>query len=174
MRLAAALLAAHAAACAHAPPPGAPFAFPDAFDANQLVEIATADGTREVVASLRRRGGDFEVTLFDPVFTVPLLSASTRGGDVRVDGSAPGLPEDAAPQLLALLQDLYGRTFRAAGADRLEARSRRFAYALVGVRARDGCPFPDSVEVSRRGRADLHLRVVTIDVSCVSPSSARR
>lgn len=174
MRRAAPLLAALAAACAHAPPPGAPFAFPDAFEANQLVEIATADGRREVVASLRRRGADFEVTLFDPVFTIPLLSASTRGGDLRVEGSAPGLPEDAGPQLLALLADLYGRTFRAVGADRLEARSRRFAYALLGVRPRDGCPFPDRIEVSPRRGAALHLRVVTIDVSCVGPSAAGR
>ncbi len=174
MRLAAALLAALAAACAHAPPQRGRFAFPDAFDANQLVEIASEDGTREVVASLRRRAGDFEVTLFDPVFSVPLLTASTRRGDVRVDGSAPGLPENAGPQLLALLADLYGRTFRAASADRLEARSGRFAYALVGVRPRDGCPFPDRVDVSPRRGPVLHLRVVTIEVSCPRPSAAGR
>lgn len=169
MKLATALLVTLAVACAHVPSPGAPFAFPEAFDANQLVEIATTNGAHQVVASLSRRGRDLEVTLFDPVFTAPLLSASTRAGEVRVHASAPGLPENAAPQLLALLVDLYDRTFRGAGAGRFEARSRRFAYALVGVRLRDGCSFPDWVEASTRRGPALHLRVTTLDVSCPAP-----
>ncbi len=172
-RLAAAATALLALACAHGGSPAGPaFAFPGAFDANQLVEIRTAGETREVLASLRRRGGDFDVTLFDPVFAVPLLSASSRGGAVHVEaGPAPGRgpgPEEAT-QLLSLLADLYGRTFRAAGADRFETSSGRFRFGLVGVRPRDGCPFPDRIEVSPRLGSAVHLRVDTIEVSCVPP-----
>jgi hypothetical protein len=172
-RSAAALVAALALGCAHAGASGAAFAFPAAFDANQLVTIQTGGETRELIASLRRRGADYDVTLFDPVFAVPILSASARDGAVRVEGGAGGLGADRAEQLLSLLADLYGRTFRATGPDRFEARSRRFAYALAGVRPRDGQPFPDVIEVASRGGPEVRLRVETIDVSGVPPGAPR-
>jgi len=164
-RAAGALAALVAAGCAGPRATGSGFAFPDAFEANQLVTVRTGDETRELLASLRRAGEDHEVTLFDPVFAVPLLSASTRGGSFTVHGPRGPGADDVA-RLLALLGDLYDRSYRPAGADRFEAKSGMFTFRLFGVSSRGSCSFPDRIEVEPRVGSAVHLDVVTIDVSC--------
>jgi len=164
---AAAALAGLALACAHVPrEERPPFAFPRAFDANQAVTVRMEGDTRELLASLRWRGGDLDVTLFDPVFAVPLLHASSRGGAVQVETLQAGPREDVARRLVELLGELYAQPFRATGPDRAEARSRHYAFRLEGVRAQGGCVFPDAIEVAPRSGPDVRVRVVTLELSC--------
>jgi hypothetical protein len=162
-----AALASLGVACAHAPRDDRPpFAFPPAFDANQTVTVRMDGDARELLASLRWRGGDLDVTLFEPAFAVPLVHATRRGGAVKVEAFPGGPREDAARRLVELLGELYAQPFRATSADRAEARSRHYAFRLEGVRGRGGCVFPDAIEVTPRMGPDVHVRVVTLDLSC--------
>ncbi len=160
-------LAGLALGCAHAPRDDRPpFAFPPAFDANQAVTVRMDGDTRELLASLRWRGGDLDVTLFEPAFAVPLLHATRRGGAVKVATFPGGPREEAARRLVELLGELYAQPFRATAGDRADARSRHWAFRLEGVRGRGGCVFPDAIEVAPRMGPDVHVRVVTLDLSC--------
>ncbi len=166
-RAAALAAAALALACAHAPQGDrARYAFPPAFDANQAVTVRMDGDVRELLASLRWRGGDLDVTLFEPALAVPVLHATRRGGAVRVETFQGGPREDAARRLVELLGELYAQPFRAGAADGAEARSRHYAFRLEGVRGRGGCVFPDAIEVAPRAGPDVHVRVVTLDLSC--------
>jgi hypothetical protein len=163
-----------AAACAGAPARARhDFAFPDSFDVNQVVTARVEGVAQELVASLRRRGAEYEVTLFDPAFGVPLLSASLAGGSVTIASAAGPLRRDDAERLLAMLGDLYAQRFRARGPDRLEAKSGRFVYRLAGLRSREGCAFPDRIDVAPRMGSAVVIEVVTLDVSCPGGDRSR-
>jgi hypothetical protein len=163
----AAVALAFALACAHAPrDAGPPFAFPRAFDANQAVTVRMDGDTRELLASLRWRAGDLDVTLFEPAFAVPLLHATRRGGAVKVETLPGGPDERAARRLVELLGELYAQAFQATAADRAEGRSRHYAFRLEGVQARGECAFPEAIEVDPRMGPDVHVRVRTLDLSC--------
>ena len=167
MSRAAAALAGLALACAHGPhDERPPFTFPPAFDANQVVTVRTEGDIRELLASLRWRGGDLDVTLFDPAFAAPLLHASRRGGAVRVETFQGGPGRDAANRLVDLLGELYAQPFHETARDRVEARSGRYAFRLERVRLQGGCAFPEAIEVAPRAGPDVQVRVVTLDVSC--------
>jgi hypothetical protein len=165
----AAIAALAAAGCAGTPVPGRPpFTFPDAFDVNQSVTVRADGVTHELVASLRRRSASYDVTLFDPAFGVPLLSASMEGAEVLVrEGASPERRGDAE-KLLAMLRELYGETYRPSGADRAEASAGKMRYRLTGIRSRDGCAFPDRIEVRPRLGSAVAVDVVTLDVSCAT------
>jgi hypothetical protein len=170
VRRVAAAVALAAAGCATAGRGGAPaFAFPGAFDANQVVTVRAEGVDREFLASLRRRGDAYDVTLFDPALAVPLWSASSRGGKVTVE-RAEGIRASDSARLLGLLGELYAASYRDAGGGRLEARSRTAVFRLDGVRPRDGCDFPDRIAVAPRLGSAFDLKVVTLDVSCPAPA----
>ncbi len=163
-----------ALACAHGPrDERRRFIFPPAFDANQAVTVRMDGDTREFLASLRWRGGDLDVTLFEPAFAFPLLHAWRRAGAVKVETFQSGTREDAARRLVELLGELYGQRFRETAPGRVEARSRRYAFRADGVRARGGCVFPDAIEVALRTGPDVRVRVVTLDVSCPADAPLR-
>ncbi len=163
-----AAVAGLALACAHAPlGTGPPYAFPPAFDANQAVTVRTGGDVRELLASLRWRGGDLDVTLFEPAFAVPVLHATRRRGVVRVETFRGGPPEDAARRLVELLGELYAQPFvGAAAGDAADARSRHYAFRIEGLRPNGGCVFPDAIDVAPRMGPDVRVRVATLDLSC--------
>jgi hypothetical protein len=159
--------AAALAGCAGARPAGPVWSFPEAFDATQAVSVRGAGPARDLVASLRRRGGDYEVTLFDPIFGAPLLSAARRGGQVSIEASGPAAGREAeARRLVEVLADVYGGAYPAPRGGASEGRAGRLAVRLSGVAPRDGCPFPERVDVSARG---VSVEVRTLDVTCSPP-----
>ncbi len=168
------LLLAGCAGASHELGAGTHYAFPDEFDVTQAVTVASSsDDTREVLASLRRRAGDYDVTLFDPVFAVPVVTASLHGGVAHEEVLAPGVPAGQGKRLVSLLSTLYGSTFPLPRAGSSEAASGGFSFRLGEIVDGAACPFPAVIDVSPRlGRwPTLHVR--TLEVTC-SPGQLRR
>jgi hypothetical protein len=122
--------------------------------------------TREFLASLRRRGGDLDLALFDPAFAAPLLSATRRSGVVHLEIPTGGPSEGEARRLVELLVELYAQPFQETAPGRAEARTGGYVCRLEGVRARLGCVFPEAIELVLRVGREARVRVVTLDVSC--------
>lgn len=170
---AAALAVALAAACAGVRPAAPAWTFPDAFDATQVVSASGDGPPMELVASLRRRGGDYEVTLFDPVFGAPLLSAAVRGGahEVREIGPAIGRAGEAR-RLLDVLASVYGRAYPAPREDATGASTLAYAIRLSEFGAPGDCAFPGRIDVTASGGARVEVR--TLEVTCTAPGSRDR
>jgi len=169
VRRAAAALLALAAACATVPAGPGGWAFPASFDANQVVRIEGRDGSWELVASLRRRGDDYEVTLFDPVFSAPVLTASLRGGQASERVLAPagaGVRPGDGERLVETLREIYGERYPAEEGGRTAAGSLRVHTALSGIAGEAGCRFPGAIEIRPRAGPVERLEVRTIEVRC--------
>lgn len=170
-RAAALALALAGAACAGPRPllDAAAFRFPESFDATQVVTVAAPDGKVELVASLRRREADYDVTLFDPVFATPLLGASLEAGVFRVDARGPGVTAREAEQLLEVLRDVYAGGYPRPVDGTTVARGRRVAITLSGVDPDAPCPFAARIDVRPRLGLAPAVAVRTLDVSCATP-----
>ena len=157
-----------ALACAGVPRAPRGYSFPAAFEVTQVVSVDQGrPGGREFLASLRRIGDDYDVTLFDAALEVPLLSVSVREGAVNVQVMAPGMDGAFGHRLLALLQDLYGRDFPPPLEGRTEDDTETFAVHLAGLPGRNSpCPFPSTIQVVPHRIGDPRLLVRTIDVGC--------
>jgi hypothetical protein len=168
-----ALAALAAAGCAGVRPAAgaAGFRFPESFDATQAVTVDAPDGKVELLASLRRRGADYEVTLFDPVFATPLLGASLSGGVFRVDASGPGVTAREAERLVEVLRDVYAGSYPLPVSGTTVARGHGIAITLTDVDAGAPCPFAGRIDVRPRFGAAPAVAVRTLDVSCATPSA---
>jgi hypothetical protein len=159
--------------CAGAPArPGAGsvYRFPRAFEASQVVTLEAGGERREVLASLHRAGADYEVTLFEPVFSAPLLTASARGEALHEELLMPGPRPGDGTRLLALLRDVYGRAYPLDGAGRAEVRGELGRYELSGLAAAPAaCPFPDRIEIAPRLGPRVAVR--TVEVGCSAAPS---
>ena len=163
---AAALAAALGCAGARVPPAGAvSYRFPRAFEGSQVVAIEGAGERREMIASVRRAGDDYEVTLFDPVLQVPLLTARARGRVVTEEFFTPGPRPGDGKRLVELLREVYGQEYReSAGAALAQGRSGQ--ARLAGVPPGGGpCRFPREIEIAPRVGA-VRVAVRTTDVAC--------
>jgi hypothetical protein len=166
--LALALAAAAASGCAGAPvrPVGAStYRFPAAFEASQVVTLEVGGERHEFIASVRRTGDDYQVTLFDPIFEVPLLGAAASGGKVTEELLAPGPRPGDGTRLLELLREVYGQDYaELAGA--AEARGRSGSARLNGLPpAGEACRFPREIAITPRLGA-MRFAVRTTDVAC--------
>jgi hypothetical protein len=146
-------------------PAGTTYRFPVAFEASQVVTIDAGGERREVIASVRRAGDDYQVTLFDPVFQVPLLGAAASGGKVTEELLAPGPRPGDGKQLLELLREVYGQDYaERAGAAVAQGRSGR--TTLAGLPPAGGaCRFPREIAITPRLGA-MRFAVRTTDVAC--------
>jgi hypothetical protein len=168
-----ALWLAVATACAGVPRGGeGVYAFPDAFVATQAVTVTLDSSNQDLVASLSRRGPDLEVTLFDPVFAFPVLTASVRAGvanEVRhADSVRPGDGERLVRLLVAVYEMQYSDTAGVGDASTPTLRLR-----LEGLPGEGACRFPDAIEVSPRFGGGPRVRVRTLDVACDAESAGR-
>ncbi|HVO17976.1 MAG TPA: hypothetical protein VMU15_01890 [Anaeromyxobacter sp.] len=171
--LAAAALAA-APGCAGAPvrPAGAvSYRFPRAFEGSQVVTILGAGERREMIASVRRAGDDYEVTLFDPVLQVPLLAARARAGVVTEELLTPGPRPGDGKRLVELLREVYGQEYgESDGAALAQGRSGR--ARLTGLPPGGGpCRFPREIEIAPRTGA-VRVAVRTTDLACPAGGAA--
>lgn len=169
-RIATGLAVLAGTACAAIPRAAGGYAFPESFEVTQVVTVdPDQPGRRELLASLRRVAGDFEVTLFDGVLLIPLLSASVRSGAVGVEEMAPGMDSGYGHRLVDLLRDLYGRDFPIAVGGATESTAGAVTVRLVGVPSSSlPCRFPSTIEVVPHGDGGPRLLVRTIDVACTS------
>ena len=144
------------------------YAFPSHFDVTQVVTVAPERGeTREFVGSVRRAGGDFVVTLFDPVFEVPLLTASYRAGRVTEETHAPGLESGQGRRLVELLRDLYGQHYSVVDDGGTAVGTDDASYRLVGIPGPgSSCRFPLAIEILPRKGMGPRVSVRTVDVAC--------
>jgi hypothetical protein len=165
---AAALLAA---ACAGAPrgrPGQEEYGFPEAFEVTQVVTLASGDERREMLASLRRQGGDYEVTLFDPAFAVAILSASRRAGVVSEEPFAQGVRPGDGKRLVDMLVRLYAEVFPAPRGGVTAATSGAFSYRLSAIPdAGSHCRFPGLIAIGPRlGATGPRIDARTVEVRC--------
>ncbi len=168
-RVTAGVAAVAALACASVPRGHGGYSFPGSFDVTQVVTVdQDRTGSLEFLASLRRVGDDYEVTLFDGALEVPLMSASVRSGARNVQVMAAGMDGAFGLRLLELLQDLYRRDFPASVEGRTESDTGTFTVRLDGLpRSSSPCRFPSTIEVVPHRSGDPRLVVRTIDVACV-------
>jgi len=158
-----------AAACAGVPAGPGGWAFPASFDANQVVVAEARDGagTWELVASLRRRGADYEVTLFDPVFGAPVLAASLRDGRASEQVLAPaGIRAGDGERLVETLREIYGQRYPAESGGATGAETLRQRTTLAAISGGTGCRFPATIEIRPRAGPVERLEVRTIEVRC--------
>lgn len=158
-----------AAACAAAPRAPAGWAFPAAFDVNQVVRVEGRDGSWELVASLRRRGADYEVTLFDPIFGAPVLTASLMAGRASEEVLAPpgaGIRPGDGSRLVETLRGVYGQRYPSEEGGRTAAEGMRLAVALSAISGEPGCRFPGAIEIRPRAGPVDRLEVRTLEVRC--------
>ena len=168
-RATAGVAAVAALACASVPRAPGGYSFPESFDVTQVVTVDQGrTGRLEFLASLRRAGDDYEVTLFDGALEVPLLTASVRSGTSSVKLLAAGMDGAFGLRLLALLQDLHRRDFPPSVEGRTENDTEPFTVRLDGVPASSSpCRFPSTIEIVPHRDDDPRLLVRTIDVACV-------
>jgi hypothetical protein len=158
--------AAGVCACAGAQGAGAiTYRFPQELRASQVVVLESEGERHEFIASVRRAGADVEVTLFDPVFAVPLLHARAQGGEVTEELLAPGPRPGDGKRLAGLLRDVFSRGYAetdgAARADGWMGKVR-----LAGLPAEPGeCRFPEEIELRPRAGGAV-VQVKTLDVAC--------
>lgn len=146
-------------------PGRAEYSFPRAFEASQLVAVTAGGERRELLASVRRSGDDLQVTLFDPVFAVPVLSARAQGRTITEERLAPGPRAGDGVRLVRLLRDVLSRRY-AEGAGTPEAGGWAGRVRLSALPpATTPCRFPAEIEVAPRGSGTI-VRVRTLDVAC--------
>lgn len=164
--LALAASATAAAGCAGARGAGtSPYRFPPAFQASQVVTVVEPGGRHEFIASVRRSAEGGEVTLFDPVFSVPLLVARTRGGEASEELLAPGPRPGDGKRLAELLRDVFGGEYALRGAD-AQAGVAGASVRLTGVPPEGTpCRFPASIQVAPR-LGGVRVEARTVDVGC--------
>lgn len=155
-------------ACAATPRGPGGYVFPESFEVNQVVAVdPDRPGSKEFLASLRRTNEDYEVTLFDAVLQIPLLTASVRAGVVSVQGMTEGMESKYGYRLVELLPDLYGRVFPNTAEGMTESNTEAFGVRLAGVpESGSRCQFPSTIEVIPHRSVGLRLLVRTIDVTC--------
>ncbi|WP_242392179.1 hypothetical protein [Anaeromyxobacter oryzisoli] len=145
------------------------YEFPPSFDATQAVTVTLEGRTQELVASLRRRGDDFDLTLFDPVFSFPLLTSSSHGGvatEVRhVERVRPG----DGKRLVELLVLVYETRYPLPVAGAAEASVGAVRSRLEQLPGDAPCQFPGVILVSPRFGAGPQVSVRTVEVLCGGP-----
>jgi len=154
--------------CAGLSQGSAGYVFPSHFEVTQVVTMAPERGeTREFVGSVRRAGGDFVVTLFDPVFSFPLLTASYQAGRVTEEAHAPGLESGQGRRLVELLRDVYGQRYSVVDEGGTAAGAGGASYGLVGIPGPgSSCRFPLAIEILPRKGMGPRVSVRTLDVAC--------
>ncbi|MDR0965969.1 MAG: hypothetical protein LBM75_05645 [Myxococcales bacterium] len=153
-------------ACAH----GGPIverAFPLDFALIQVVEVQPEQGApMSFLASLRRQGSDFELTLLDPIVQRPLYEAHTKEG--RLIETRP-LPEEARG-LGALLFGALRQLFESDRFEQREAGLRftgsRFEFEFEPWPDDAACPFPAEIRMWTRGSPKLRAVAKTEDIAC--------
>ena len=155
-------------ACAATPRGPGGYVFPESFEVNQVVEVDPGrPGSKEFLASLRRTNEDYEVTLFDVVLQIPVLTASVRAGAVSVQVMTEGMESKYGYRLVELLPDLYGRVFPNTVEGTTESNTEAFGVRLAGVPESGSlCRFPSTIEVIPHRSVGPRLLVRTIDVTC--------
>jgi hypothetical protein len=146
------------------------YAFPEAFDATQAVTVKLEDREHELIASLSRRGRDLEVTLFDPVFSFPVLTASSRANVASEIRHTDAVPQGKGERLVELLAAVYGARYARGAAGTAEASTATMRFRLEGLPDAGDCRFPGAVEVAPRLGGGPRVRARTLEVACGSPS----
>src|SRR5512147_3182559 len=90
---------------------GAPYRFPAVFQVSQVVTVEEPNGKHELIASVRRSQDGLRVSLFDPVFNVPLLSAQVERGEVSEELLTPGPRPGDGKRLAGLLAEVFSRRY---------------------------------------------------------------
>jgi hypothetical protein len=144
------------------------YRFPNVFRANQTVRVTvTKGGKLELLASVQRSGGDYDVTLFDPLFAAPLLRASSREGAITEELLAPSAKAGWGIQLLALLREVYNETYLSHAEDAWNASSRAASLRIIDIDATGRtCAFPKVIEVKPRAGVVRDVRIQTLQADC--------
>ncbi|HET9598470.1 MAG TPA: hypothetical protein VFP65_22975 [Anaeromyxobacteraceae bacterium] len=142
------------------------YGFPDAFEVTQVVTVESGDDRRELLASVRRRAADYEVTLFDPVFATPLVSAALHGGAASEERFSEAVPPGDGTRLVEQLARLYGERFPAPRDGVTESASGPFRFRLARLPDAEACRFPGEIAIRPRLGASRRVDVRTLDVRC--------
>ncbi len=146
-------------------PGAAEYRFPRMFAASQVVAVTAGGERMEFIASVRRSGDVHEVTLFDPVFAAPVLTARAAGREVSEQLLAPGPRAGDGVRLVRLLRDVFARSYAERGGE-AEAGGWTGRVRLTGLAPEPApCRFPAELALAARGGAGS-VRVRTLDVQC--------
>lgn len=137
------------------------YRFPEAFTASQVVEVEQGGTRLQFLASVRRDGPDCRVTLFDPVFSVPLVEARLEGGKASEELLAPGPRPGDGRRLVQLLAEVFGRAYP-------EREGEAEATTIIGAVHLAGLPPPEQAcrlpaQIQLLPRPGLVVRVRTVE-----------
>lgn len=155
-----------AVGCAGVPLAGSTeWSFPARYEANQLVMADLGDSRHDLVASVRRDGGDVEVTLFDPALAVPILAARLHDGEAEETRWVEAVPAGYGERLVRLLADLHASPYPVSPDGEGERSAGGVRFRVGDLAGEPPCRFPRRVEVVPRGPGP-RIRVETLDVAC--------
>ncbi len=141
-------------------------AFPCDFSLLQIVSVEQGELKMDFLASLRRRGADFELALLDPALQRPIYEAHTAGSAIA---ETRPLPEEArglgAMLFQSLRQFFTARSFDRAG-QALAFLGDRFHFEFEPWDERESCPFPAEIRMQARGGPPMRVVARTADVAC--------
>jgi hypothetical protein len=165
--------AAVCAGCAHIPS-GEPVAasFPENFALTQVIHVKQGGNEMDFLASLRRRGSDYELAMLDPTVQVPLYIAHTEGGRLVETKPLPPEARGLGALLIQSLAELFGaQTFVRRPAamgegDVFVFRTRRLEFEATPWAMTSKCPFPAEIRMKTRGGPDMTAVARTEDVAC--------
>ena len=146
-------------------------AFPDRFDAIQVMKVeGIVNGSpikREFLVSVRRQGEDVEIVFMDPFWQKALLKVSygTEGYSTTplVEGAVLPFPGEEIVDSAREVFHWKG-TLSAAGA--AEIPTRRFAVTIGDVGGDAGCLFPRAMQLQPRAADAPRLTITTKDWRC--------
>ena len=166
-------VAAVSAGCAHGPS-GEPVsaAFPDRFGLTQVIHVKQGGMEMDFLASLRRRGDDYELAMLDPVIQVPLYIARTEGGRLVEIKPLPPEARGLGPMLFQSLAELFSaksfvrRPAAMGEGDIFAFWTRRLEFEAAPWDMSAECPFPAEIRMRTRGGPDMTAVAKTEDVAC--------
>lgn len=159
-------------ACAHRPVARCTdtYRFPERFAATQVVRVEQQGEPIELLASLRREGGDFDLTFLDPVVQRPLVQITYTGGRFQATGAVPDQRMNVRALFDSVRQLYEAECLEQRGA-RIEYAGAHFAFDLSSLESWDGCGFPRVIRMLPRRRLAPAISVETVDLSCASDGS---
>ena len=162
--------------CAHVPE-GTPVgvSFPENFALTQIIPVHRGESELKFIASLSRRGSDYQLAMLDPVIQNPLYIAKQENGRFIELRPLPEKVREMGPMLFSSLVELFetqkfslqkNRTASGEEEDRLVFWTRRFEFSVTPWDVAASCPFPMEIRMKTLGGPELSVSARTEDVSC--------
>ena len=130
-----------------------------------MITVEQEGERHQFLASVRRKGPDYEFVLLDPVIQRPLVEAGYRAGEWTERSNLPEGVEFPARELFGAIRQLFEAQCFSREEDGLGFRSDRFRFSFVEP-SPGSCSFPASIGMRPRLGDAVRVSAETQDVAC--------